>query len=167
MMRQAHKFAALSAADRCLLLEAVALLGAIRLGLWLLPFRTLRVWLDHLERRSRIREDTRRHANEDALFALLRIPSRIEMRASPERIAWAVAVASSCVPATTCLVRALAAQVLLGRRGYPARLCIGVAKGDGGRLEAHAWVEGQQGGDVVSGGVDDHARYVALPALDR
>jgi len=150
--------------DRYLLIEAALLVAVVRLGLWVLPFRTLRVWLDRLERRSRIREDTRRHANEDSLFALLRIPSRIEIRASPERIAWAVAVASSCVPATTCLVRALVAQVLLGRRGYPARLCIGVAKGDGGQLEAHAWVECR--GRVVIGERQALSRYSPLPVSE-
>jgi hypothetical protein len=181
-MRQAHKFAMLSAADRRLLLEAAALLGAIRLGLWLLPFRTLRHLLDRLvqlglNNTRAFTTKTRRHEGlvtwclgSKKLSAYFSPSERacaalVAQRSSPERIAWAIAAASSCVPATSCLVRALAAQVLLTRRGYPARLRIGVAKGDGGRLEAHAWVEGP--GSVVSGGLPDHMRYVALPALDR
>lgn len=39
-----------------------------------------------------------------------------------------------------CLPRALAAHVMLHRRGIASRLCLGVARDDQG-LAAHAWVE--------------------------
>jgi hypothetical protein len=67
-----------------------------------------------------------------------------------ELLIWAVTAASRYVPGATCLAQALAAQVLLGRTGYPARLRIGVAKGEERKFEAHAWVESQ--GRVVIGG---------------
>src|SRR5438309_451978 len=60
----------------------------------------------------------------------------------PDRVVWAVVVASRYVPMSTCLTQALAAQVLLARRGYSAHLHIGVAKeGAEAKLKAHAWVE--------------------------
>ena len=82
----------------------------------------------------------------------------------PDRVVWAVVVASRYVPMSTCLTQALAAQVLLARRGFPAHLHIGVAKkGAEARFEAHAWVESQ--GKVVIGG-SEPGRYTQLLALE-
>jgi hypothetical protein len=52
---------------------------------------------------------------------------------------------------------------MLARRGYPAHLRIGVAKDEGGRLKAHAWVECE--GNIVIGsrGV---SQYTAFPYLE-
>ena len=83
-------------------------------------------------------------------------------RLSVERIGWAVALVSRWVPKATCLTQAFAAQILLTRQGYPASLRIGVAKGEGGQFEAHAWVETQ--GRVVLGG-PQLARFTPLPTL--
>jgi hypothetical protein len=69
-------------------------------------------------------------------------------RFSTARIVWAVELASRYVPAT-CLSRALSAQVLLARRGYPVLLHFGAVKEDG-RFLAHAWLESE--GQVVIGG---------------
>jgi hypothetical protein len=52
---------------------------------------------------------------------------------------------------------------LLVRQGYPALLHIGAAKGEGGQLRAHAWVESE--GRVVIGG-HDLGRYAPLVALE-
>ena len=72
---------------------------------------------------------------------------------SADRVAWAVEMASWRMPgAKSCLTQALAAQVLLGRRGYPTLLHIGVAKGEQGRFRAHAWLESK--GKVVIGGLE-------------
>jgi hypothetical protein len=49
-----------------------------------------------------------------------------------------------------CLPRALAAHAMLRRRGVASRLCLGVARRDGGELTAHAWVE--IGKDKIVGG---------------
>jgi hypothetical protein len=62
----------------------------------------------------------------------------------------------------TCLAQALAAQVLLTRRGYPALLRIGVAKGERQQLQAHAWVESE--GKIVIGG-SELERYTPLAVL--
>jgi hypothetical protein len=74
-----------------------------------------------------------------------------------------VGVAGRLVPGTTCLVRALAAQALLARRGHASQLRLGVARGSGRAFEAHAWLE--QDGRVLVGGPLD-GRYVPFPALD-
>ncbi|TCJ15480.1 lasso peptide biosynthesis B2 protein [Rubrobacter taiwanensis] len=132
------------AAERRLLLKAALLLTATRLGLWLLPFQTLRDWLARLaETPFRKRDD----------------------RLSRESVVWAVETAGRYIsPANTCLTQALATQVLLARRGYPALLHIGVVRGEGGRLEAHAWVESE--GSVVIGGFELE-RYTPLATLER
>lgn len=83
---------------------------------------------------------------------------------SANRIAWAVGVASRYVPAATCLPQALAVRMLLRQQGHPARLHIGVAKGERGQLEAHAWVESQ--GGIVIGNSQDISRYTPLPPLE-
>ena len=68
-----------------------------------------------------------------------------------ERLGWGMTKASQFVPKTTCLTQALGTQVLLGRRGHLTLIHIGVAKGEEGRLEAHAWLESR--GKVVLGGL--------------
>ena len=141
-MRSLHKFARLPAADRRLLVEAALLLGALRVGLWLLPFRLVRRMADRVS--AGVAGDIG--------------------QLSVERIAWAVTAASRYLPGATCLPQALAAQALLGRHGYPAVLRIGVARGAAGRLEAHAWIESR--GRIVIGGEADLARYTPLVALE-
>ncbi len=140
---QLRKFVTLHKRDRRLLVRAILLLGTIKLGLWLLPFQTLR----HLLARM--------------------TPANFELQKKDQvyvDIVWAVEVASRYMPSgVKCLARALATQVLLGRCGYQAQLCIGVAI-EGGQLEAHAWIESQ--GRIVIGGLKDLARYTPLPTLE-
>ncbi len=123
-----RKFLGLPTAERWLLVKAALLLGSTRLGLKLLPFRVLRRLVESLSRPSM------RLAATD--------------RFSTARIVWGVELVSRYVPAT-CLSRALSAQVLLARRGYPVLLHFGAVK-EGERLLAHAWLE--SAGQVVIGG---------------
>jgi hypothetical protein len=127
-MMYLHKFLGLPAAERWLLVKATLLLGGTRLGLKLLPFRILRRFVESLSRPTTWLPATDRF--------------------STERIVWAVELASRYVPAT-CLSRALSAQVLLARRGYPVVLYFGAVK-EGERFLAHAWLESE--GLVVIGG---------------
>lgn len=136
-MRPLGKFLSLPPADRRLLLRAALLLGAIRLGLSLFAFRTLRRLLARAAHR------------------------RGDRPTSPERVAWAVASAGRYMPGATCLVQALAAQLLLEREGQPACLRIGVARTEPTQLQAHAWVESQ--GKIVFGAADLE-RYTPLAA---
>lgn len=145
-MKRLRKFLHLPPTERDLLIKAATLLWTIRLGLWLLPFQTLRQLLTHVGRTS-----TGWHKAEADRY-------------SSDRAVWAVAVASQYVPgARTCLIQAMAVQVLLQREGYPALLRIGVAMTRGEPLQAHAWVESQ--GKIVFGGPEVR-RYTPLPALE-
>jgi hypothetical protein len=142
-MKRLGKFLRLPSGDRRLLVTATVLLAAIRLGLALLPYRKLRGLVDRLARVS-----PRHYLAPPAL---------------PDRIAWAVTRASRAVPGATCLTQALAASVLLERRGHPARVRVGIGRAEGAALFAHAWVESE--GRVVLGGTD-LARYTPLSALE-
>jgi hypothetical protein len=137
------KFLRLSSGDRRLLVMASVLLAAIRFGLAVLPYRKLRGLVDRLAR--------------------VRPPFHLASPASPERIARAVGRASRSVPGATCLAQALAAKVLLERRGHPARVRVGISRTEGTRLLAHAWVESE--GRIVLGGTD-LAQYTPLSALE-
>ncbi|MFQ5795320.1 MAG: lasso peptide biosynthesis B2 protein [Candidatus Bipolaricaulia bacterium] len=83
-MKRLRKFLLLTSTDRRLLVRATLLVWVIRFGLWLLPFQTLRRLL------ARVAQAPAGWRNSGSL--------------SPDRIAWAVAVASRYVPgAGTCL----------------------------------------------------------------
>jgi len=124
------KLLLLSPSERRVLLRAALLLGAVRLGLWLLPFSTQRCWLARLSRNPACRSE--------------------RDSSVPTRLARAVAQAARLVPRATCLAQALTLQTLLARAGYPSQLHIGVGKTADGALQAHAWVKSQ--GQVLIGG---------------
>ena len=143
-MKRLRKFLHLTSSDRRLLVSTMLLLGALRVGLRLLPFRTL----------------------QRVVAELAQPPAGLRRanQSSVERLVWAVTAASRYVPRATCLTQALAAQVLLGRHGHRTQLRVGVARGEEGRLEAHAWLESE--GKVVVGG-GELSRYVLLPGMER
>lgn len=124
-----HRYIGFPQECRRLLIPAFFLVLGIRLLLWVLPFTALQKVLKSL------------HPREPP-------PASYDM--PPARIAWAVTVASRYVPRATCLVRALATQVLLGRAGRSSILHIGVMKGDRTPIEAHAWIEAE--GRIIIGG---------------
>jgi hypothetical protein len=140
-------FLDLPATDRILLLQAIATVVAIRLALMLLPF-----------------ERTRRIL---ARFARPALKPRHLALDVPERVVWAVTTASQVLPgdAASCLVKALTAQLLLGRRGFSTQLHIGFAKDKQGAVEGHAWLEWQ--GRIVIGDNVDLARFTPLASLNR
>src|SRR2546422_1619551 len=80
-LRPLDRFLRLTPADRLLLVQSVVLLGAARLGLWLLPLTVVRRLLARTA------------------------PTPSGALATPERIAWAVAVARRVVPRASCLPR--------------------------------------------------------------
>lgn len=123
-------------AEAPLLLVALGTVIVIRLGLWVLPFRTLRA-------------------------ILARAGQRSGLQRAPAHLAWAVAVTSPFVPAASCLTQALATDVLLRRAGYQGVLHIGVTLRHG-RLAAHAWVE--YDGVIMIGG-RGHQDFTPLPPL--
>lgn len=141
-MRRLRKFISLPRADRRLAVEAAVALGAVRVGLWLLPARLIR------EVASRVARWTatgrRRHDG-----------------SVPIRVGQAVARAGAWIPRASCLPQALTAQFLLERRGYSPVLCIGMARGAEGRPAAHAWVE-HHGVVILGGGFSPE---IVLPVL--
>lgn len=129
-MKKLRKLLSLSSGERRLLAKSALWLSIVRLMLWVLPFPSQRSLLARLER------PTTRESENDPLL--------------PERIAWAIELASRYIPRASCLTQSVAAKILLHRAGYAAELHIGVAKDDNGRFEAHAWVE--NGERVLIGG---------------
>ncbi len=144
-MQRLLKFLYLSSGDRRLLLKSFILLGLVRLGLYLLPFTTLRRALVSISRVT----SSRQEINQTEVAKLI----------------WAVNQSSRYMPGgVKCLARALTTQVLMSRRGYPSELRIGVAKSESGQLEAHAWIESQ--GQVLIGHLQDLSRFTLLPSWE-
>lgn len=142
-MNRLRKFLLLPAAERWFLVKVALLLETIKLAMWLLPFRVLRRLAD----------------------AAGKVPAGLQPAEgfSVERIARNVEMLSWHTPGEkTCLNQALAMQVLLSRRGYPALLHIGAFKNENGEFLAHAWVECE--GKVVIGG-HELERYTPLATL--
>jgi len=140
-MKRLRKFLSLTPRERILLINALLLLGAIRLGLKLLPYQTLRRLLERMAQPIGKLQGAE--------------------KASVDKVAWVVMVASHYIPGARCLAQALATQVLLERRGYPTQLRIGFTRGKGGQMSAHAWVESE--GRVAIGGAGNMARYILVP----
>ena len=140
MAHLGRRLLALERDDRWLVVEAIVLIGLVQAGLRMLSFATLR----------------------RLLAAAKRVRPRAPSRHS--RIAWAVNAAARLVPGRTCLTDALAADVMLCRRGYQSVLRIGVKKRSGGAgpLEAHAWVE--SAGSIVAGELAALDEYWPLPS---
>jgi len=115
-----RKIRALPVKDRQIFVKAFFLLSIIRLGLWLLPFRTLQKTLERL----------------------FRSPDTSDKQApSPENFSRAVRAVSQYVPTATCLAQALTLQALLSQEGIHSDLALGVARDDESGIIAHAWVE--------------------------
>jgi hypothetical protein len=122
----------LNRVEKAIFVEAAFLLCLVRAALWIVPFSILR-----------------RFAERGALPP--RPPSNARER---ERQACARAVhrLAHYVPRATCLTQSLAVFLLLKRRRDPVCLQIGVAKGDAGKLLAHAWVETPEGTRLTASG---------------
>lgn len=144
-MRKLITFIQLPAADRKILLRACCLLWVVRIGLWILPFQSVRSLLSRMNRES----VTAVEGNEwDKVREIVR----------------SVKLMSRYLPAATCLVQALVVISLLEQAGLPGLLRIGVVR-TGNKLEAHAWVESL--GRVVIGGTDvDLSRFTVLQTVE-
>ena len=139
LLQSWRRFRALEAGDRWLVVEAAVLIGIVQAGLLTLPFAMVQRLLAGVTRwRSRGRQ-----------------PSA--------RIGWAVNAAGRIVPGRTCLNDALAADVMLRRRGHPSTLHLGVRKRTGAAVpvEAHAWVESN--GSIVAGELATLDEYSLFP----
>ena len=136
-----RKFFRLASNDRRLILQALGWVAAVRLSLWIVPFRFLRASFTH--------SAENRTTGKTPVI-------------STARIAWAIMTASRYVPRASCLTQALATLGLLRRHGYSADLRIGVALDEAQNLQAHAWVESE--GNLVIGGTGlEHYTPLASP----
>jgi hypothetical protein len=137
-MNRLRRYLGLPAAERKLFRRALVAVVRVRLGLWLLPFRMVRSWIE--------RPGQPRPAANGKL--------------PPEKIAWAVTAAARYVPRATCLVQALAARRLCTQAGYATSLHFGVRQAGG--FSAHAWLECE--GRILVGG-EEAEEYAELLAL--
>lgn len=120
-----RRFLQMSHRQRLLLIEAALFLGLARLALLTLPFGRIAPWLQRSP-------DSGSHDRETVLA-----------------VGEAVAIAARNVPwNSVCLPQAMAAKVMLARRGQGSALHLGAAKASD-RLTAHAWLVA--GGEVVVG----------------
>lgn len=139
-MRRLSKVLSLDRQDRTLLVVAIVLLAAIRVGLRVLPFARLRSLLASVSRSGQRKKDRK------------------------ERAVWAIETASRHIPwIGTCLTQALALQVLLARTGCLSQLRIGVTKNADRTFIAHAWLE--KDGLVLIGGAG-RRNYTPMPVLN-
>jgi hypothetical protein len=89
--------------------------------------------------------------------------AKMLVRGSEERVIWAIqATGGRLAGLSTCLVRALVADLVLGSPGRPLCLTIGVRRTADGALDAHAWVERE--GRVLIGATS--GTYVPLVGWD-
>lgn len=143
-MKSLHRYRALSATDRWLVIEAALLLAAVRLGIATVPVSVVRRALDRSLR--------------------FLTPHNVGKPVTPvSRLGWAVAAASRHLPfRSTCLVESIAVDAMLRWRGYASEIRFGVRPPRGGVLEGHAWVE--HDGAVVFGALTELAEYSVLSA---
>lgn len=125
-----------SPARRRLLPRTALLLLAVRVGLLVLPFRSVCVVLAWARRR---------------LMATPRLGY------TEADVMWCVSRANRVLPSATCLTRALVIQHLLAPCGALPALRIGVRRARPGMIEAHAWVQVEDRVIGSSGEVGDYA----------
>lgn len=133
-----HSFLKLNNETKWLLIKAGALLWIIRIMLWIFSFARI----------QRI---------------IKRFTSKVKKSKIPlPQITWAIHIMSRFTPQATCLVRALAGQILLSGYGYDSNIKIGVSR-DKGEFEAHAWLEND--GRVVLG--ESEVDYVPIMNINK
>jgi hypothetical protein len=141
--RAAPRLAALTPAERRLLLQAPVVLPAVALALrW--------------GGLTRVQQRLLRPG------AGVQAPgSSAERRAAAERLAWCVQVASAYGPwPANCLQRSVVLCWFLHRRGLTGELRMGVRQDEDGSLDFHSWVE--HDGFVLNDTRDVRERYAAF-----
>ena len=125
-------------------IEALACLAFARLAILLMRFPAL-------SRRLGVPMQESTQDDDDCNRSVLR------------RIAWAIGAASRRAPwRCKCLEQAVAAKMMLRRRGLVSTLYLGVARESSASIQAHAWV--RCGSYYVTGG-EDRARYTVVSTL--
>lgn len=112
-------FARLRPPERGLLLNALVVVIAVRITLWVLPFPRLQRFIRSWHK----------------------LPFSVPPDTSVACLVWAVSAASRRVPFASCLTQSLALQFLLAQAGHPSQLRFGINKDPNTGFHAHAWVE--------------------------
>jgi Transglutaminase-like superfamily len=132
MLRMVRRVLRLPLAGKLLLFETLVALALARVAVLLLPFR----WVARVLGRQEVERDALDHAVHVA---------------DARQIAIMVHKAIKNVPWTSkCLDQALAAKVMLARRGISTTVYFGVKSDEQGQLAAHAWL--RSGEIYVTGG---------------
>ncbi len=97
------------------------------------------------------------------------IPATVQHPNSDEdklkQIIWAIESASYHIPLNfTCFPRALTAQLMMKRSGYPVDLRLGIIRMPDKKMEAHAWIEYQD--KVLIGDLPNLSQYTPLDNVD-
>jgi hypothetical protein len=128
--RPLRRFAQVGHARRALVTEAVLCLLVARLGLIFVPFPKLARRLGTFVPPS------------DPRAMATRTGSSREQARIAEEIGWAVTRSARYVPfKAVCLPQAMAARVMLKRRGVASVMHFGAAKGEDKPIDAHAWLD--------------------------
>ena len=125
----------LSGSEALFLCHCLLVVAAVRLGLTLFSYNRVRGMV------------TRLNAHQCASMGELRL------------VAWGVAAAARLVPRASCLTQALAGQYILARQGNASNIRIGIERGTGEQLKAHAWLVSDNH-VVLGGSVDGFAHLV-------
>jgi len=133
ILRRIAHWRTLQREERAIWIEAALLLCLTRAALWIVPFKFLH--------RGIARQD-------------LSPPLAPEEATGHCRVYCAQAVRrlARFVPRATCLTQSLVVLMMLRRRKDPVILQIGVAKGEDGKLRAHAWVETRERLNLTASG---------------
>jgi hypothetical protein len=128
--RRLRRFAEVDNRRRSLLIEAMAWLLSARLALIFIPFprlaRHLGTFMPPTDARALRASSTNSH--HDANLA--------------EAVGWAVTRAARYVPfEAACLPQAMAARIMLKRRGVSSILHFGAKMGEVKPIDAHAWLD--------------------------
>ncbi len=146
MLKRLGKFITLPLQTQWLLFKVAAVLLAIHLSLRFLPFRSVYRFASASQRS---------------------IQTRSEKEAFDEgRLIWAITRLSlQLLGQESCLRQALTGLYFFSRAGMRVSLRIGVRKGMGDAVLAHAWIE--RDGKVLLGGTDNLLNhFIRLPDLD-
>jgi hypothetical protein len=140
-------FRTLPRSQRHLLLEAAVLTAVVSAGLRIARLAALRRVLDRYAAARRLTDLPPDHTSTIAA------------------VRWAVIAIARRFPPATCLVQALATDVMLRRRGASTELRIGVRRrrASGAVFESHAWVTCNEA--VAIGAVDDLSDFKVLLTL--
>ena len=141
LIRGMLKFMRLPFAEKLLLQEAALFMALARSAILLIPFRRIAPLLGR-----------------ERLESPLEITRLQDFKA--KQIGWAVVTMSyRTFWQSTCLVQAVAAQLMLNRRGIPGTLYLGAVKDKENKLHAHAWV---RCGKSILTGAEGHQRFSVI-----